>query len=430
MSIVQLLFWKKIEMYQRYYEAMIGLRYTKSRASNNFVSFISVIAMLGIALGVAALVVVLSVMNGFQQELRERILGVVSHVQIQGYGKPIPDWSSLDAQVRSVVAIDASAPYSLIQGLLSKDGTVRGVMIRGVIPELEKTVSSLPDQIVEGHIESLVGGNFNIILGSELAAMLRVEIGDDLLLMIPKGQVTPAGVIPRLKMFQVAGIFEAGMYDYDAGLALINIKDSQTLTRSKNAVDGLRIKIRDLFLAPSVSEELASRIDDPNLLVSDWTQSHANFFRAVQIEKKVMFIILLLVVAVAAFNIVSTLVMAVADKRSDIAILRTIGASPRGVMLIFMIQGALIGVIGTIVGTTLGVVVATNIDTIVPFIETLLGMDLLSKDIYYISDLPSDLHINDVMIVVGVSLFLSVTATLYPSWKASTLRPAEALRYE
>jgi len=228
----------------------------------------------------------------------------------------------------------------------------------------------------------------------------------------------------------VAGIFEAGMYDYDAGLALINIKDSQTLTRSKNAVDGLRIKIRDLFLAPSVSEELASRIDDPNLLVSDWTQSHANFFRAVQIEKKVMFIILLLVVAVAAFNIVSTLVMAVADKRSDIAILRTIGASPRGVMLIFMIQGALIGVIGTIVGTTLGVVVATNIDTIVPFIETLLGMDLLSKDIYYISDLPSDLHINDVMIVVGVSLFLSVTATLYPSWKASTLRPAEALRYE
>ena len=417
-------------MYQRYYEAIIGFRYTKSRARNNFVSFISVIAMVGIALGVAALVVVLSVMNGFQQELRERILGVVSHVQIQGYGKPIQDWSSLDAQVRSVVSIDGSAPYSLIQGLLSKDGAVRGAMIRGVVPELEKTVSALPDQIVEGHIESLIGGNFNIILGSELAAMLRVRIGDDLLLMIPKGQVTPAGVIPRLKMFQVAGIFEAGMYDYDAGLALINIKDSQKLTRSKNAVDGLRIKIKDLFLAPSVSEELASRIDDPNLLVSDWTQSHANFFRAVQIEKKVMFIILLLVVAVAAFNIVSTLVMAVADKRSDIAILRTIGASPRGVMLIFMIQGALIGIIGTTAGTILGVVVATNIETIVPFIESLLGMDLLSKDIYYISDLPSDLHINDVMIVVGVSLFLSVTATLYPSWKASTLRPAEALRYE
>lgn len=417
-------------MYQRYYEAIIGFRYTKSRARNNFVSFISVIAMVGIALGVAALVVVLSVMNGFQQELRERILGVVSHVQIQGYGKSIQDWSSLDAQVRSVVSIDGSAPYSLIQGLLSKDGAVRGAMIRGVVPELEKTVSALPDQIVEGRIESLIGGNFNIILGSELAAMLRVGIGDDLLLMIPKGQVTPAGVIPRLKMFQVAGIFEAGMYDYDAGLALINIKDSQKLTRSKNAVDGLRIKIKDLFLAPSVSEELASRIDDPNLLVSDWTQSHANFFRAVQIEKKVMFIILLLVVAVAAFNIVSTLVMAVADKRSDIAILRTIGASPRGVMLIFMIQGALIGIIGTTAGTILGVLVATNIDTIVPFIETLLGMDLLSKDIYYISDLPSDLRINDVMIVIAVSLFLSVTATLYPSWKASTLRPAEALRYE
>ncbi len=412
------------------YEMMIGLRYTKSRSRNNFVSFISAISMIGIALGVAALIVVLSVMNGFQTELRERILGVVSHVQIRGFGEPIANWIELGREVESIVSAEGIAPFTNIQGLLSKGDVVRGVLVRGVVPTLEKKVSELGNQVIEGSLDSLTSGKFNVVLGVELAQRLQVGLGDKVLLMIPKGQTTPAGIIPRLKRFKVSGIFEAGMYDYDSGLALIAIEDSQKLTRTLGMVDGLRLKVKDLFLAPITSRQISDRLATDNLLVTDWTQSHANFFRAVQIEKKVMFVILMLVVAVAAFNIVSTLVMAVADKRSDIAILRTLGASPNGIMIIFILQGALIGFIGASFGVVLGTVVAINIDVIVPFIEAFLGMDLLSKDVYYISELPSELKMKDVLLTALISFALSVLATLYPSWKASTTRPAEALRYE
>ncbi len=412
------------------YETMIGLRYTRSRSRNNFVSFISAISMIGIALGVASLIVVLSVMNGFQIELRERILGVVSHVQIRGYGEPIANWADVARRVESIASPVGMAPFTNIQGLLSKSDVVKGVMVRGIDPTLETKVSILGHKIIDGSLDSLQSGKFNIVLGVELAQRLQVGIGDKVLLMIPKGQTTPAGIIPRLKRFEVSGVFEAGMYDYDSGLALIALGDSQTLTRSLGLVDGLRLKLEDLFLAPNKSRLIAESLQVDNLLVTDWTQSHANFFRAVQIEKKVMFVILMLVVAVAAFNIVSTLVMAVADKRSDIAILRTLGASPKGIMVIFVLQGALIGFIGASVGVILGVLVAVNIDVIVPFMEAFLGVDLLSKDVYYISELPSELKLKDVVFTAFVSFVLSILATIYPSWRASKTRPAEALRYE
>ncbi len=386
--------------------------------------------MLGIALGVAALIVVLSVMNGFQHELRDRILGVVSHVQIQGANSSVENWPQLERQVKTIIPIVGVAPYSSTQGLLSKDDAVRGVMVRGVFPKKEKQVSAVGKQMIAGNLDSLVDEKFNIILGSELARMLGAELKDKVLLMIPKGQLTPAGVIPRLKMFTVSGVFDSGMYDYDASLALVHLRDVQKLTRSLSGVDGLRIKIKNLFAAPAVNQKISENIEFQNVYVTDWTQSHSSFFRAVQIEKRVMFIILMLVVAVAAFNIVSTLVMAVADKRSDIAILRTLGSSPNQIMLIFMIQGALIGIIGTLIGASLGVTIALNIDVIVPFVESFLGVDLLSKDVYYISDLPSELKFNDVIVTVAVSFFLSISATIYPSWRASKTRPAEALRYE
>jgi lipoprotein-releasing system permease protein len=411
------------------YELFIGLRYTRAKRRNHFISFISLTSMLGIALGVAALITVLSVMNGFQNELRTRILGVASHVQISGPGDVLADWQAVAALAAANPRVIAAAPYVNVQAMLTFDGSVRGSVIRGILPEREERVAEIGSHMKAGTLAALRPGEFGIVLGSELARSLAAIAGDKVTLIAPQGQVTPAGIVPRLKQFRVVGIFEIGMFEYDSGLALIHLEDAQKLYRMEDQVSGVRLKLHDLFQSRQVALELLPALG-ANAYVSDWTRSHANFFRAVQMEKNVMFIILLLIVAVAAFNIVSTLVMAVTDKQPDIAILRTLGAAPAGIMAIFIVQGALIGVIGTLMGVGGGVLLALNIDVVVPFIESLFNVHFLAKDVYYISDLPSDLRGGDVIVIAAVSFFLSLLATLYPSWRASRVNPAEALRYE
>jgi lipoprotein-releasing system permease protein len=411
------------------YELLVGLRYTRAKRRNHFISFISATSMAGIVLGVAALIVVLSVMNGFQKELRARILGVASHVQISGSDERLRDWRGLAQAVAAEPRVVASAPFVNAQAMLTVGQAVRGSVVRGIVPELEDKVAEIGLHMRAGSLAALRPGEFGIVLGSELARALGVLVNDKVALIAPQGLVTPAGVLPRLKQFTVVGIFEVGMFEYDSGLALVNLEDAQKLYQMGDAVSGLRLRLDDLFAARSVARSLMTRLDR-DLYATDWTRSHANFFRAVEIEKRVMFIILTLIVAVAAFNIVSTLVMLVTDKQADIAILRTVGASPGSIVQIFMIQGALIGVIGTVVGLVLGVLLAYNVGTVVPFIENLLGFKFLAKDIYYITDLPSDVQLGDVTTIGLVSLVLSFVATLYPSWRASRVNPAEALRYE
>ena len=414
------------------YELLIGLRYTRAKRKNHFISFISLTSMIGIALGVAALIVVLSVMNGFQAELRTRILGVASHLEITGSNNQLGDWPALAAQVKkNQPEVIASAPYVMAQGMLSYGQAVQGALVRGILPSYEDKVADLGKNMRVGSLSNLRAGEFGVVLGADLAQLLGVGIGEKVVLMAPQGQFTPTGVVPRIKQFKVVGLFQIGMYEYDAGLALIHMDDAAKLYRMGENVSGLRLKLNDLFDAPAMSSKLALNLNPSGAyFVTDWTQQHANFFKAVQLEKKVMFIILTLIVAVAAFNIVSTLVMAVTDKRADIAIMRTFGASPRSVMSIFIVQGALIGIIGTLIGAVIGVIIALNIDTIIPFIEQLFKVQFLAKDVYYISDLPSKLDWNDVITIVIMSFILSLLATLYPSYKASTLNPAEALRYE
>ena len=411
------------------YELLIGLRYTRAKRRNHFISFISLISMGGIALGVTALIVVLSVMNGFQTELRDRILAVVSHVQISGANGEMARWEQIAGQAAKHPQVIATAPFVQAQGMLSYGQSVRGALVRGILPVQEDKVADFRPHMKSGSLDLLTPDSFNIILGSELARALGVFVGDKVTLIAPQGSVTPAGVVPRLKSFTVVGLFEVGMFEYDNGLALIRMEDAQKLYRMGDRVSGVRLKLDDLFKAPRIARELVGRID-ADAFISDWTRSHANFFRAVQIEKNMMFIILSLIVAVAAFNLVSTLVMAVTDKQADIAILRTLGARPRSIMAIFVVQGALVGFIGLGLGIVGGVALALNIDVVVPFIERLLGVHFLSKDVYYISDLPSDLQWGDVWGVTLIAFVLALLATLYPSWKASRVNPAEALRYE
>ena len=411
------------------YELLIGLRYTRAKRRNHFISFISLISMLGIGLGVAALIVVLSVMNGFQKELRTRILGVASHIQIVGVSGELSQWERVAEQAMKHPEVRASAPFVQSQGMFSVDGNVKGALVRGILPDREDTVADFRKTIQSGSLDALRPGEFGIVLGADLARSLRVFVGDKVTLIAPQGTVTPAGVAPRLKTFRVVGIFEVGMYEYDSGLALIHLQDAQRLYQMEDRVSGVRLKVDDLFQAPRIARELA-RIVDADANLHDWTKSHANFFRAVQIEKNMMFIILSLIVAVAAFNLVSTLVMAVTDKQADIAILRTLGARPRSIMAVFVVQGALVGFIGLGLGIAGGVALALNIDVVVPFIERMLGIHFLAKDVYYISDLPSDLQWGDVWGVTLIAFVLSLLATLYPSWRASRVNPAEALRYE
>jgi lipoprotein-releasing system permease protein len=411
------------------FELLIGLRYTHAKRRNHFISFISIVSMAGIALGVMALIVVLSVMNGFQEELRARILGVAAHLEISGPGERISDWPGVLEKVRQNKEVLAGAPFVNSQGMLANGDMVRGAIIRGIDPELESRVADFAQYMKVGELGSLRPGEFGILLGAELARVLGVYPGDKVVLLTPQGNITPAGVMPRIKQFTVRGVFEAGMFEYDSGLALIHLQDAQKLLRLGEDVSGVRLKLEELFRAPFVTRDLSQILMGDYYLV-DWTTSHANFFRAVAIEKRMMFLILLLIVAVAAFNIVSTLVMAVTDKQADIAILRTLGARPASIMQIFMVQGSFIGVFGTLLGIASGVLLALNLETVVPIIERLAGVDLFPAEVYYINELPSKLDWGDVGIIGTVSLLLSLLATLYPSWRASRINPAEALRYE
>ncbi|HTQ75313.1 MAG TPA: lipoprotein-releasing ABC transporter permease subunit [Burkholderiales bacterium] len=411
------------------YELLVGLRYTRAKRRNHFISFISIASMLGIAVGVWALIVVLSVMNGFQKEVRARILGVVAHVQISGEDNRLANWKEVAREASANPEVTAAAPYVNGQGLLMFGSSVRGVVVRGVVPELEQRVVEIGTHMVAGRLDSLVPGEFGIVLGTGLARALGANVGNKIALIAPQGLVTPAGIVPRIKQFTVTGIFRIDYSEYDSGLALIHLADAQKLYGMGDAVSGVRLKLKDLFQSREVTRDLFTRLRG-DLYISDWTRSNANYFRAVQIEKTMMFIILLLIVLVAAFNSVSTLVMAVTDKQADIAILRTLGASPGGIMKIFIIQGAVIGLLGTFLGVASGIPTALNIDVIVPFLERLSGIHFLSSEVYYITELPSDLQRGDVIAITLVSLVLSLVATLYPSWRAARVNPAEALRYE
>lgn len=407
----------------------IGLRYTRAKRRNHFISFISLTSMLGVALGVAALITVLSVMNGFEKELRERILGMTSHAFITERAGALSDWPALQSQIQNQPHVIDSAPFVEGQAMLSQGNRVRGTMVRGINPALEPKVSTIGDKITQGRFDNLQPGSFGVILGSDLARAMDVRIGDKITLITPHVSPTPAGVIPRLKRLNVVGIFEIGMYEYDSALALMNIEDAAKLFRIPNQVTGLRLKLDDVFKAPQITREIMNTLT-VNYRAVDWTFQHANFFRALKTEKMVMFIILLLIVAVAAFNIVSTLIMMVTDKQADIAILRTLGMTPGNIMSIFMVQGILIGLFGTLLGIIGGVSLALNIESIIAFIESLLGYNILSPDVYYISNIPSDLRWDDVTVIGITAFLLSLLSTLYPSWRAAQTRPAEALRYD
>ena len=414
------------------YELILGWRYTRAgRATrrNGFISFISGVSMLGIALGVAALIIVLSVMNGFQKEVRDRMLGVVSHIEvISADGGALPDARGTLKTVTAHSSVLAAAPFISAQALLARGEDMKGVMVRGIDPALEPGVTDLSPDLRTQALGRLQSGQFGVVLGVDLARMLGVRVGDPVTLVSPSGQVTPAGVVPRLKQMTVVGTFSSGHYDYDSALALVHVDDASRIFRLEGP-SGIRGKLRDLHQARQVAYELGAVLPT-DLLVRDWTQQNRTWFAAVQVEKRMMFIILTLIVAVAAFNLVSTLVMTVTDKRADIAILRTLGASPASIMGVFVVQGAMVGVIGTLSGLALGLLVAFNIDVIVPALESLFHASFLPKDIYLISRMPSEPQSADIVPIAFISLVLAFVATLYPSWRASQVNPAQALRYE
>jgi lipoprotein-releasing system permease protein len=411
------------------YELFIGLRYTYSKQRTRVISFISAVSIVCIALGITALITVLSVMNGFQREIRTRILGVASHVQLSGTGGMLEDWQRVAAEAVRHDQVVAAAPYVIAQGLFTHGSAVRGAVVRGVLPEREERVAEFAGHMRSGRLANLKDGEFGVVLGIELARALGVTVGERVVLVAPQGQVTPAGIVPRLRQFTVVGIFGVDHYEYDAGLALIALEDAQKLFRFGDSVSGVRLKLKDLFQSGSVARALTRSLG-PEVYASDWTMHHANFFRAVEIEKRMMFLIVLIIIVVAAFNIVSTLMMAVNDKNADIAILRTLGASPASITGVFLIQGTIVGLLGTLLGLAGGISLALNVETVVPFIENLLGFKFLAKDVYYISDLPSELRVGDVALTAVVAFALSLLATIYPSWRAAKVNPAAALRYE
>lgn len=410
-------------------ELFVGLRYTRAKRRNHFISFISLSSMMGIALGVTALITVLSVMNGFEKEVRGNILDMVSHLTVTGFDKSLKNWPVVLKTTKENKNVLAAAPYIEAQGMMINGTSVNGTLIRGVLPKHEPSVSNVSSKMKSGRFSDLIPGKFGVILGQDLARLLDVNVGDKVTMVTPSANVTPAGVAPRLKRLTVVGTFYVGMYEYDSTMALIHLKDAQRLFRMKGRVTGVRAKLKDLFDAPFVQDELQEN-SLSEYWVRDWSSYHANWFRAVKIEKRMIFLLLLLIVAVAAFNIVSTLVMVVTDKQSDIAILRTLGASPNSIMGIFMVQGALIGFIGTLLGTVGGISLALNLDVVVPFFEGLFGIRILDPAVYYISEVPSDLHWDDVWTICSISLVLGLVATIYPAWRASKTQPAEALRYE
>jgi lipoprotein-releasing system permease protein len=411
------------------YELFVGLRYILSRSGNRFISFISVTSILGIAIGVAVLIIVLSVVNGFEQELRARILSMTSHAAITGMERGLKDWEEARRVALADPEVEYAAPFIEGEGMLVHGERVSGAAVRGVLPAAELEVSGIAEKMIAGDLVSLAAGEYGIVLGAALAEALDVSVGDRVILAINQGTVTPAGVMPRLRRFTVTGLFEAGMYEYDRGLAFVHLQDAAKLYRLGDEVSGLRLRLRDLFLAPRVVRDVALSLGG-NVYVTDWTRQHQNFFRSIALSKRMLFTILLLVIAVAAFNIVSTLVMVVKDKQSDIAILRTMGASPRGIMAIFTVQGTLVGLVGVALGILFGVIVAANTEALVHWLEALLDTRFLAPDVYFISDLPSEIRAADVVTVAATALVLSVISTLYPSWRAARTRPADALRYD
>ncbi len=410
-------------------ELFIGLRYTRARRRNHFISFISLTSIFGMALGITALITVLSVMNGFQKEVRERLLSMAADVTVSGAYGTLANWESVLKQVRRFPHVTGAAPYVEGQAMLANGSLVSGTIIRGVSPKLEPQVDSVGRKMVEGRLSNLRPGGFGIILGSKLADALGVVPGDKVTVVTPQAVITPAGILPRLKRFTTVGVFNIGMYEYDRGVALIDLHDAQRLFRTGDGVTGVRLKLDNPMFAPQVAHELSVKLP-PNDLAEDWTRQHVNYFRAVQTEKTAMFVILALIVAVAAFNIVSTLVMTVADKKADIAILRTLGATPRGIMAVFIIQGTVIGAVGTLLGLAGGVTLALNVGTVVPFIERLFHVQFIPESVYLISGFPSDLRWADVTHICTMAFGLAVLATLYPAWRAASTQPAEALRYE
>ncbi|WP_456379873.1 lipoprotein-releasing ABC transporter permease subunit [Thiolapillus sp.] len=408
----------------------IGLRYTRAERRNHFISFISFISTMGITLGVIVLITVLSVMNGFHKEVRERILGMASHADINAVaGGGMKDWRQALEQARQHPRVVGAAPYVEVMSMLVHGKQVSGALIRGVLKDMEPQVVDVGQHMEAGSLDDLVPGSFNIILGGELARALRIGVGDKITMLVPKFTSTPAGTMPRTKRFVVSGIFRVGMGEYDRGIAMVNMQDLAKLLRMGDAVSGIRLKLDDLYAATRVSRELAQQFQGL-YRVSDWTDQHRNFFSALKMEKRMMGLLLFFIVVIAAFNIVATLVMVVVDKRADIAILKTFGASPRQIMYIFIVQGSVIGFVGTIIGVVLGVLLAVNVEQVVGWIESLFKVQFIDPSVYYISMLPSDLRWEDVLLVGAGSFLCSFLMTLYPAWNAYRTLPAEALRYE
>src|SRR3984957_6309722 len=412
------------------YELNIGTRHLRSTHRRGFVSFVALMSVCGLMLGVATLIVVLSVMNGFERELKTRILSVTSHATITGLQGPIVDWQALQQKLRQGHDVQAVVPYVESQAMFANGQRMAGASVRGVLPEEERTATGLTQRVTAGSIDALKPGSFATILGSALARELNVKVGDSVLLIAPEGSATPTGVVPRMRRFRVAGLFESGMYEFDRGLALVNLADAALLFRAGTGVTGLRLQFSDPLKAPALVREAALSLGGPGYYVNDWTQDHANFFRSIEITKSMMFLILLMIVAVAAFNIVATLVMIVKEKQTDIAILRTLGAAPRNVLLIFAIQGVLIGLAGTLLGAALGTLVADNLQTLVGALEHLTGTQFLDARVYYMSELPAYVERTDVLKVCAVAFLLCALATIYPAWRAARTAPAEALRHE
>ena len=410
-------------------EIYIGLRYTRAKRRNHFVSFISLTSMVGIALGVMALITVLSVMNGFEGQLRERILGMVAHATITGVGDNPKEWQAIVAKAEAQPHVLGAAPFVNGEVMLTNAGRVAGSVIRGVLPEYERRVSNVADKMIAGRLDDLAAGEFGIVLGKELADLLGVRLGDKITMVTPDAQISAAGVLPRIKRFTVVGVFQVGMYEYDRVQAFVHMDDAAKLFRTEGGLSGIRLKFDDLMAAPWLAREVAMELPG-YYRVRDWTLQHYNFFKAVRTEKTVMFVILTLIVAVAAFNIVAMLVMVVTDKRTDIAILRTLGASPRRVMGVFITQGLVIGWLGVALGVALGVLLAQNVDTIVPVLERTFGFQIMDADVYYITRIPSDLHWSNVAWISVAALVLTSLATVYPALRAAGTPPADALRYE
>lgn len=411
------------------YEWFIGTRYLRSGHQNRFISFISFISMLGIVLGVAALVTVLSVTNGFEQELRQRILGMTSHATVMGERLRLENWRAVQEQVKRFPQIRASAPYVEGEGMLINGQSISGATIRGIVPQQERTVSRLEAQMIEGSLDSLRGGDYRVVLGRALADALGVRVGDTVVLVVAKGNTTPVGVVPRMRRFQVSGLFHAGMYEYDRGLALVAMADAARLYRMQDSATGVRLEFEDVFRAPAQLADIAPQLDGV-FYTSDWTQKHANFFRSIEYTKSLLFVILFLIVVVGAFNIVSTLVMVVKEKQSDIAILRTVGARPRSVLAIFIVQGAIIGLLGTLAGTGLGILLSVNLTSIVQCLERLFETSFMDASVYFMSELPALIESGDVWRIALTAFALCCLSTLYPAWRAARTQPAEALRHE